>query len=56
MQRRVVTAITGVGLLTVAALLYALDAGGPQLGGVSIWAWIAGGIGAVSLLSAWWRR
>jgi ubiquinone biosynthesis protein len=56
MQRRVVTAITGVGLLTVAVLLYALHAGGPQLGGASLWAWIAGGIGVVSLLSAWWRR
>jgi ubiquinone biosynthesis protein len=57
LQRRMVAAIIGVGLLIVAAVLYALDAGGPQLWGAPVSTWIAGLGGAWALLAAWpWRQ
>ncbi|KRG71953.1 ubiquinone biosynthesis regulatory protein kinase UbiB [Pseudoxanthomonas dokdonensis] len=56
MQRRVVAAILGVGLLLVAAVLYGLDAGGPRIVTVPASAWIAGIGGLWALLAAWPRR
>lgn len=57
MQRRIVSAILGVGLLIVAAVLYALEAGGPHLFGAPVSAWIAGLGGIWALLAAWpWRK
>ena len=56
LQRRVVAAILGVGLLIVAAVLYALEAGGPRLLDVPASAWIAGIGGLWALLAAWPRR
>ena len=56
MQRRIVSAILGTGLLVVAAVLYALEAGGPQLLGVPVSTWVAGLGGAWALLAAWPRR
>ena len=56
MQRRVVASILGVGLLIVAAVLYALEAGGPQLLSLPVSAWIAGVGGLWALLAAWPRR
>ena len=55
-QKRMVAAILGVGLLIVAAVLYALEAGGPQLLGMPVAAWIAGIGGLWALLAAWPRR
>ncbi len=52
MQRRVVAAILGVGLLIVAAVLYALEAGGPAFAGVPLAAWVAGAGGLWALLAA----
>jgi ubiquinone biosynthesis protein len=56
LQRRTVSAILGTGLLIVAAVLYALEAGGPQLLGVPVSTWVAGLGGAWALLAAWPRR
>ena len=56
LQRRVVAAILGVGLLIVAAVLYALEAGGPRVFGVPAAAWIAGLGGLWALVAAWPRR
>ena len=56
MQRRVVAAILGVGLLIVAAVLYALEAGGPRVVGVPVATWVAGIGGVWALLAAWPRR
>jgi len=56
LQRRVVTAVTGVGLVVVSALLYGLQAGGPLLAAVPLWSWITGGVGVLALASAWLRR
>jgi ubiquinone biosynthesis protein len=57
MQRRIVSAILGVGLLVIAAVLYALEAGGPQLLRVPVSTWIAGLGGVWALLAAWpWRK
>ncbi|WP_028839502.1 ubiquinone biosynthesis regulatory protein kinase UbiB [Thermomonas fusca] len=55
MQRRVVASILGVGLLIVAAVLYALEAGGPKLLALPISTWIAGIGGLWALLAAWPR-
>jgi ubiquinone biosynthesis protein len=54
-QRRTVAAILGTGLLIVAALMYALEAGGPQVGGIPAAAWFAGIGGLWALLAAWPR-
>ena len=56
MQRRIVSAILGTGLLVVAAVLYALEAGGPRVFGVPAAAWIAGLGGLWALVAAWPRR
>ena len=56
MQRRTVSAIVGVGLLLVASVLYALEAGGPALWSVPAAAWVAGVGGLAALLAAWPRR
>lgn len=56
MQRRIVTAIIGTGLLVVAAVLYGLDAGGPHLLSVPLWSWLSGVAGALSLIVSWPRR
>ncbi|MDE2406984.1 MAG: ubiquinone biosynthesis regulatory protein kinase UbiB [Xanthomonadaceae bacterium] len=56
LQRRAVSAILGTGLLIVAVVLYAQDAGGPKLGGLPIATWIAGVGGLWALLAAWPRR
>ncbi len=56
MQRRIVSAILGTGLLVVAAVLYALEAGGPPLLGVPAAAWLAGLGGLWALVAAWPRR
>ena len=55
-QKRVVAAVLGSGLLIVAAVLYALEAGGPQLFGVPVATWVAGVGGLWALLAAWPRR
>ena len=56
MQRRVVTAVAGVGLMVVSALLYGLQAGGPQFASVPLWSWVTGAVGAIAVASAWLRR
>ena len=56
LQRRVVTAVGGAGLLVVAALLHGLHASGPQLASMPLWSWICGGVGMLALASAWLRR
>jgi ubiquinone biosynthesis protein len=56
LQRRMVASILGTGLLIVAAVLYGLDAGGPQLWSIPAPAWVAGLGGLASLLAAWPRR
>ena len=56
MQRRIVAAILGVGLLVVAAVLYALEAGGPAFLGIPASSWIAGVGGLWAMLAAWPRR
>ena len=56
MQRRIVAAILGVGLLIVAAVLYALEAGGPSLAGVPLSSWVAGIGGLWAILAALPRR
>ncbi len=56
MQRRIVSAILGTGLLVVAGVLYALEAGGPRVLGVPAAAWIAGLGGVWALIAAWPRR
>ena len=56
LQRRVVTALAGAGMLVVAALLHGLKASGPQLASMPLWSWICGGLGMLALASAWLRR
>jgi ubiquinone biosynthesis protein len=55
-QRRTVGAIVGSGLLIVAAVLYAFEAGGPRVLGIPASAWVAGLSGMWALLTAWPRR
>jgi ubiquinone biosynthesis protein len=56
LQRRAVGAILGAGLLVSAAVLYALEAGGPALAGIPVAAWVAGLGGLWALLAAWPRN
>lgn len=56
LQKRMVGAVLGVGLLIVAVVLYALDAGGPKLLALPVSTWIAGVGGLWALLAAWPRR
>jgi len=37
-------------------VLHAFGVGGPVLFHVPLWTWLSGGLGAIALLSAWWRR
>lgn len=55
-QKRMVAAILGTGLLVVAAVLYALEAGGPRLWSIPVSTWIAGIGGLWALLASWPRR
>ncbi|NUS38480.1 MAG: ubiquinone biosynthesis regulatory protein kinase UbiB [Lysobacter sp.] len=54
-QRRIIAAILGTGLLLVAAVLYALDAGGARLFGVPVAVLVAALGGVWALLAAWPR-
>ena len=56
MQRSIVAAILGVGLLIVAAVLYALEAGGPAFLGVPLSSWVAGIGGLWAIRAALPRR
>jgi ubiquinone biosynthesis protein len=56
MQRRIVAAILGAGLLIVAAVLYGFEAGGPSILSIPTSSWIAGIGGLWALLAAWPRR
>jgi ubiquinone biosynthesis protein len=56
MQKRTVAAILGTGLLIAAAVLYALEAGGPRLWSIPAAVWVAGVGGLWALLAAWPRR
>ena len=56
MQRRIVAAILGAGLLIVAAVLYGLEAGGPRILAIPTSSWIAGIGGLWALLASWPRR
>ena len=51
-----VAAILGTGLLIAAAVLYALESGGPKLLSVPVSTWVAGFGGVWALLAAWPRR
>ncbi|ACA12141.1 ubiquinone biosynthesis regulatory protein kinase UbiB [Xylella fastidiosa subsp. multiplex] len=55
LQRRVVNAIVGSGLLVAAAVLYGLHPDGLYLGTIPVWSLISGCVGALALFSAWWR-
>ncbi len=55
MQRRIVSAILGTGLWIVAAVLYAMEAGGPRFLGVPAATWIAGIGGLWAFIAAWPR-
>lgn len=56
MQKRMISAVLGVGLLIVASVLYGLEAGGPRLAGIPVATWIAGLGGIWALFAAWPRR
>ncbi|RMH93155.1 ubiquinone biosynthesis regulatory protein kinase UbiB [Lysobacter pythonis] len=56
MQKRMISAVLGVGLLIVASVLYALEAGGPGIAGIPVSTWIAGLGGLWALIAAWPRR
>ncbi|QDH68823.1 ubiquinone biosynthesis regulatory protein kinase UbiB [Marilutibacter alkalisoli] len=56
LQRRTVAALLGTGLLIVAAVLYALEAGGPSWLSIPASSWIAAAGGVWALLAAWPRR
>ena len=56
MQRRIVAAILGTGLLIVAAVLYGFEAGGPRLFDIPASSWIAGIGGLWAMLAAWPRK
>jgi len=55
LQTRAVGAITGVGLLAIAALMYVLEAPGWYVGDAPVLSLLAAAVGAVALLRAWWR-
>ncbi len=56
LQRRTVAALLGTGLLIVAVMLYAMEAGGPTVLSVPASSWVAGLGGVWALLAAWPRR
>ena len=55
LQKRAVGAITGVGLLAIAALMYVLQPPGWYWGDLPMWSWVSGAVGALALARAWWR-
>jgi ubiquinone biosynthesis protein len=55
LQKRAVGAITGVGLLAIAALMYVLQPPGWYWGDLPMWSWLSGAVGAVALARAWWK-
>lgn len=55
LQKRAVGAITGVGLLAIAALVYVLQPPGWYWGDLPMWSWVSGAVGALALARAWWR-
>ena len=55
-QRQVVQAILGSALMIVAAVLYALEAGGPSLFGLNAAVWLAAAGAFGAFLAAWPRR
>ncbi len=56
MQKRMISAVLGVGLLIVASVLYGLEAGGPRMLGIPVATWVAGLGGLWALIAAWPRR
>ncbi len=56
MQKRMISAVLGVGLLIVASVLYGLEAGGPRIAGIPVATWVAGLGGLWALVAAWPRR
>ena len=56
LQRRVATAIGGSGLLIVAAVIFGLNPSGWHWGTLSLWGWGAAVLGAITLISACFRR
>ena len=56
MQKRMISAVLGVGLLIVASVLYGLEAGGPGMLGIPAATWVAGLGGLWALIAAWPRR
>lgn len=56
MQKRMISAVLGVGLLIVASVLYGLEAGGPRMLGIPVATWVAGLGGVWALIAAWPRR
>jgi len=55
LQKRAVGAISGVGLLAIAALMYVLQPPGWYLGDAPAWSWLSATLGAFALVRAWWR-
>ena len=58
MQKRMISAVLGIGLLIVASVLYGLEAGGPRLADIPVATWVAGLGGIWALIAAWprWRK
>ena len=56
LQRRVVMSIGGSGLLIVAAVIFGLNPSGWHWGTLSLWGWGAAVLGAMTLISACFRR
>jgi len=56
MQKRMISAVLGIGLLIVASVLYGLEAGGPRIVGIPVATWVAGLGGLWALIAAWPRR
>lgn len=56
LQRRVVMAIGGSGLLIVAAVIFGLNPSGWHWGTLSLWGWGAAVLGAMTLISSCFRR
>lgn len=56
MQRRMIAAVLGSGLLVAAAVLLAFDEGGPRMLGLPVSTWVAGLGGIWAIVAAWPRR
>lgn len=55
LQKHAVGAITGVGLLAIAALMYVLQPPGWYWGDLPMWSWLSGAVGVAALARAWWK-